>query len=255
MAKRSVPLEPGTIFGSLTLVHRLPPKPGTQQFILWLCRCSCGREFRTRQCRLVRKRKHFCCPSCAMTAIQQEKHGDLTGRTFGKWTVIGRAPNGGDRAWECRCACGTTLHISGCDLTNGRRKSCIKCQEHPSIRLRPYEALFNTVRKFRTGGRAWSITYEQFLTFTAIDNCRYCGAEIKWSKFSKQYSLRYNLDRKNNTEDYTFDNCVVCCKRCNYAKGNRYTYEEWWGMTAYFRNRQGAKTCQQSSKEQSLLAF
>jgi hypothetical protein len=31
----------------------------------------------------------------------------------------------------------------------------------------------------------------------------------------------------------------LCCKDCNYAKGNRYTYAEWTAMATAFKTYQG----------------
>lgn len=51
---------------------------------------------------------------------------DLTGKHFGRLTVIRRAPNGKDgRAkWLCRCECGNERIISGKCLRNGHTQSC-----------------------------------------------------------------------------------------------------------------------------------
>lgn len=48
---------------------------------------------------------------------------------------------------------------------------------------------------------------------------------------------RYNLDRIDNNKGYIFSNLVVCCWRCNNSKGNRYSFEEWFGMTKFFRDK------------------
>lgn len=37
----------------------------------------------------------------------------------------------------------------------------------------------------------------------------------------------YYLDRKDSFEGYSVENCVVCCSRCNQAKSNFFTYEQW----------------------------
>ena len=51
---------------------------------------------------------------------------DLTGRRFGKWTVLGLAPKdkNGHTMWRCLCDCGTEKIISGLALKSGRTKSC-----------------------------------------------------------------------------------------------------------------------------------
>ena len=79
-----------------------------------------------------------------------------------------------------------------------------------------------------------SLTYEEFLEFTKTSKCFYCDAAVKWKEFSSG-GYGYNLDRKDNSLSYTKENCVVCCKRCNMGKRDTFTFEEWYGMTSYFR--------------------
>lgn len=54
---------------------------------------------------------------------------DLTGKKFGKLTVISRADNyisrhGAISCWLCRCDCGTELVVRGSNLKSGHTKSC-----------------------------------------------------------------------------------------------------------------------------------
>lgn len=51
---------------------------------------------------------------------------DLTGKTFGRWTVIERSPknSGQHPRWICRCECGTVRDILGHQLREGVSKSC-----------------------------------------------------------------------------------------------------------------------------------
>ena len=51
---------------------------------------------------------------------------DLTGKRFGRWTVLGEADERiNDHVhWRCRCDCGTEAVVDGQDLRNGRSKSC-----------------------------------------------------------------------------------------------------------------------------------
>lgn len=46
---------------------------------------------------------------------------DITGKTFGEWTVLSYA---GNRFWNCRCSCGTTRMVLGGDLRHNKSKSC-----------------------------------------------------------------------------------------------------------------------------------
>ena len=51
---------------------------------------------------------------------------DMTGRRFGRWTVIARGGNNRHRKamWLCRCDCGNECVVDGRDLRNGHSKSC-----------------------------------------------------------------------------------------------------------------------------------
>lgn len=51
---------------------------------------------------------------------------DLTGRVFGRLTVLNRAENSptGKVRWLCRCACGTELPVRGTLLVSGLTRSC-----------------------------------------------------------------------------------------------------------------------------------
>jgi HNH endonuclease len=50
---------------------------------------------------------------------------DLTGKTFGRWTVLSRAENHGYQAyWNCRCECGTEKSVCATALRTGGSKSC-----------------------------------------------------------------------------------------------------------------------------------
>lgn len=54
---------------------------------------------------------------------------DLTGKQFGRWTVIERAENrifGGKPAafWKCKCTCGTIRDVNGRALKDGTSVSC-----------------------------------------------------------------------------------------------------------------------------------
>jgi hypothetical protein len=61
------------------------------------------------------------------------------------------------------------------------------------------------------------LTYDNFLAFTEIKKCHYCGEPVDWQPYNKQTS---NLDRKDNTKGYGVENCVVCCGTCNKMKRN-----------------------------------
>lgn len=54
---------------------------------------------------------------------------DLTGKRFGKWTVIQRAKNdkSGKTCWVCQCACGKKRIVRSTDLILQKSRQCINC--------------------------------------------------------------------------------------------------------------------------------
>lgn len=56
---------------------------------------------------------------------------DLTGRTFGTWTVLRRdgTANGHHRLWVCRCACGAEHRREAGALLAGRSRRCRGCYQ------------------------------------------------------------------------------------------------------------------------------
>ena len=156
---------------------------------------------------------------------------------FNKWTVIGDAPPGkrGLKQWLCRCACGREYVRPQTQVRRGKSKGCMSCGRHRYIRADPCmpggtnarNAYAGYAKSARRHGRAFELTFEQFLQLTQ-QPCHYCG-------LSKQqvYDLRdksgkprvaggpwhYNgIDRLNSFVGYVSGNCVSCCARCNFAK-------------------------------------
>lgn len=56
---------------------------------------------------------------------------DLSGRQYGRWTVVERGPDTpatevtrGEPRWLCRCSCGTERLVRGRSLRRGESQSC-----------------------------------------------------------------------------------------------------------------------------------
>jgi hypothetical protein len=151
---------------------------------------------------------------------------NLIGKTFGRLTVTHGVNEVGRRRWACRCECGKRTEVTSNNLKGGKVVSC-GCALKGCNRKAPFLWLYNRLlsdpRKFEK-----SITFEQFLEFTREPNCFYCDDTVVWSPFSrnKQKGGAYNLDRKDSSTGYTKDNLVVCCTRCNRAKGDWFTFDE-----------------------------
>jgi hypothetical protein len=85
------------------------------------------------------------------------------------------------------------------------------------------------------------LTTEQFTNLTS-QNCHYCG-DIPTLYYFPRRSwggyLHNGIDRVDSSRGYTIDNCVPCCKTCNFAK-NALSYEEfieWIDRIVKFRGQ------------------
>lgn len=95
-------------FGKLTAISRIK---GTQ----WLCQCECGETLKVGAYYLKKGRITNC--GCVH---------DLTGKKFGRLTVIAKAGKGADNRfqWKCICECGKEKIVSGESLKKGTTRSC-----------------------------------------------------------------------------------------------------------------------------------
>lgn len=85
----------------------------------------------------------------------------------------------------------------------------------------------------RKRGLEYTLTREEFIKLTS-SNCFYCGSEPKnickslssKGKYGNNGDYIYNgIDRIDQNKGYIIENCVPCCKTCNWAKGEK-TLEE-----------------------------
>lgn len=177
---------------------------------------------------------------------------DLTGQKYHRLTVLELAPMiNGRSAWRCRCDCGIIKIIKTDSLRSGDTKSC-GClnQEQRSLRAENmYSKCIKYVPEEASARRVWRANYKEmsFDDFYILSQqiCYYCGekplniqngADKKSSKnMKKNGNFTYNgLDRLDNTKPHSKENCVACCKYCNYAKRER-TIEDFkkWIIKTY----------------------
>lgn len=117
-------------FGRWTVKARAPYElsPTGQKVQMWHCVCACGYKARVRAKSLTSHRSRSC--GCMKSEMQRERGSDLTGETFSRWLVLGRAQdlvyaNGVTvRQWRCRCQCGTIKVLLVNPLVSGKSRSC-----------------------------------------------------------------------------------------------------------------------------------
>jgi hypothetical protein len=148
---------------------------------------------------------------------------DLTGKKFGKLTVIKRHGITKNNAvtWECKCECGKTTYIEGVHIREGHTKSC-GCLNytHRMSRTRQYQIwakmidrCYNTkiksykyygqkgvkvCDKWRTFEGFWEDMQDGYADNLSIDridfNGNYEKLNCRWVPFSEQGKNRSNVE-------------------------------------------------------------
>jgi 5-methylcytosine-specific restriction endonuclease McrA len=157
---------------------------------------------------------------------------DITGQRFNRWVVLyknGRAKNR-ETLWHCKCDCGKESDVGSYQLVKGKSKSCgCLSNEIKGRRAKPYgEASFNKVytgyiHSAKRREYDFNLTEKQFMKLTQ-QNCYYCGKKperISLGKLGIKAGIFIwnGIDRVDNSEGYSIDNCVPCCFQCNKSKG------------------------------------
>lgn len=182
---------------------------------------------------------------------------NLIGHKYHRLTVLEEAEDiqgksKGRVAWKCLCDCGNIKIIKAEHLRDGTTKSCgCLCDEKRSERARKMYSVRTLYTPQEASARKiWRTTYSEMVFEDFYDlcqkNCYYCGKEpsnyqnAAVGKFSSEkvktdgYFTYNGLDRVDNSLEHTKENCVPCCKQCNYAKRDQ-TLEDFklWISTVY----------------------
>lgn len=116
----------GLRFGKLIVIERDEDYiyPNGKHAPKWKCICDCGREHSVRSCYL-KHREQPCCPECAKEKLSLKRMEDLSGKKFGRWTVIERDKDRSDKVyWKVKCECGKESSVEAHSLKSGGSKSC-----------------------------------------------------------------------------------------------------------------------------------
>ena len=112
----------GKRFGRLVALEEAGK--GKQGAYLWRCRCDCGRETIVSGSHLRSGHTRSC--GCYSRELAKAKGMDLTGKRFGRLTVLDPAPdkNGVPGYWHCLGDCGKEVICYKENLCSGVTKSC-----------------------------------------------------------------------------------------------------------------------------------
>ncbi len=159
---------------------------------------------------------------------------DLTGKRFGRWTVLekGKPRYKRDKQsrgvkWLCRCDCGNMGEVETWCLTLDHSKSCgcynLDLLHKMEKGLAAKHQVFNIYKQdAKRRLLEFRITFEQFINISK-KKCYYCGTEP--NNYYKQRYIQGNftyqgMDRVDSTKGYVIENIVSCCRICNRAKSN-----------------------------------
>ena len=111
----------GQRFGKLVALR--PLYSNKQQSMVWECQCDCGKKCNAPVASIVFGNIKSC--GCGKTDAVHRRLDDLTGKRFGKLTVIEYAyTKNKARHWKCLCDCGNYSYPVSNSLSMGHTKSC-----------------------------------------------------------------------------------------------------------------------------------
>jgi 5-methylcytosine-specific restriction endonuclease McrA len=168
---------------------------------------------------------------------------DITGQKFERLTALRAVGSKYSQAgamlgklWECQCECGNLRTVLRKHLGRVTKEceSCVLARRPHNLRgykRRPtYTPIMASVRvkmglyqrKRRAKCRKFALTVQQaYSLFTGT--CYYCGVAPDLTGPTIPTSRLNGIDRVDPQRDYEADNCVSCCKYCNYAKNDMTT--------------------------------
>lgn len=178
--------------------------------------------------------------ACALDALMNKKRKKPKiniGERYGRLIVL--ELDGQNKhytyMWKCLCDCGKTKVVATQHLTLNLTKSCgclIGEVRSNMNRKEPGRAGFTALKKsYVKSAQKRDLTFE--LTDEQLHeifkmNCAYCGLIPKQTKYGSNYKTErdkqhcvyiYNgIDRVDNNIGYIKENCVPCCKKCNFMK-------------------------------------
>lgn len=227
----------GKKYGKLLILSEAGKDKNNTKLVNTLC--DCGRES---ICKLysVRSGKRKSCGCSQNKTIKNKDHTlldkEMIGKRFGKLVVKSKTDIRKSHCltYECLCDCGKVAYISGANLRKEKgTKSCgclTKTTTNYEYILKQYKA------SAKRRNINWELSNDQFKVLTQ-KVCNYCGTQplqkAEFNCYSDVY-LYNGIDRVDSKLGYSLDNCVACCKYCNYAKFT-HTHEEFkqWIIKAF----------------------
>lgn len=178
----------GNRYGKLVVMEKTEQREA--RYVVWRCRCDCGRECMVNTKHLQRGTITDCGCIPKTNAKRGNIAEDLTGQVFGELTVLSRAENKKGRTmWLCQCTCGQKKIVMARSLKAGKTKSCggIRHQTGRGIaditnqRFGRLTALYPTKERNQNLSVCWSCRCDCGKTVIVSENalvsgnCKSCG--------------------------------------------------------------------------------
>lgn len=176
-----------------------------------LCRCECG-FCKEQEPSNIYRGKSKQCKKCKDMEHSKNKLDDLTGKSFGEWTVLEKyGKRRKEILWLCLCTCGKQFKVTGNALRGGTSKKCKYCNHYNDIKGIYWSRLKRCAKKRKidfniTIEEAWQIYIEQ------NKKCALTGKIIDFENCTA------SLDRIDSNKSYYKENCQWVHKDINFMK-------------------------------------
>ena len=157
----------GQKYGKLTVLNKTDKRKGTS--VVWLCHCDCGNECEVTSYNLRTGQTK----SCGCLVKESKKIVDLTGKRFGKLTVIEKTKSKYNKVtWKCKCDCGNITEVISDALKSGNTKSCgcLQTEDLSGQRFGRLVVLRKTEKRTKGGNIVWECKCDCGNTFEAINS-------------------------------------------------------------------------------------
>lgn len=171
---------------------------------------------------------------------------DLTGKVFDRLTVIDRAENGsqGRIRWNCACECGGKAIVRSHALMTGHTKSCNCLMRETNARNGVINKATHGASRGKSTGKKWSEIPREYRVWASMKDrvkhsSKYKNVSIcpEWvnsyetflADMGKAPSDKHQIDRINNSQGYSPDNCRWATPKENARNKTNNRLIEWKG--------------------------
>lgn len=151
---------------------------------------------------------------------------NLLGERFGILTVLNSAPSRKNRAcWLCLCDCQNTVEVSGKELRNGHTKSCgcrSRYWKHGFHKHRFYYTYMGMMKRCYSQNHVGYHNYGK-RGITVCEEWRdNIATFLRWCEEQEPIPENYTLDRQDNNQGYSPENCKFSSKSEQQRNSRRY---------------------------------